>query len=279
MALSVPLPDCHLHSHVSHDGAGAIREHVRRAEKLGLAEICFTEHLDFYPSEDGLTCRTVPTEEELRAYLEEVHEVRQHTRLQVCAGLEVDYKPEAENWTRDLLGRFELDFLLGSVHNVGSRAVSGPADLAMAYFQERGLEQGCLDYLEIVERAVATGLFDSLAHLDLMKRFRPENGALMLRGRLRDRVVAILDRMASTGTGIEINTSGLLHAPREPYPGPALLKLARERGVAVLTTGSDSHRPETVGRHLESALPLALAAGFTHLHTFERRVPRTHPLW
>lgn len=270
--------DYHMHSHVSHDARGAILEHARRAEEGGLEEICFTEHLDFHASTDGGSCPTVPSEEKLRGYLAEVEEARGRTPVRLRAGVELDYKPEADARVRGLLSRFSFDFLLGSVHNVGPWPVSGPAETAEAYFAERGGEGGCLDYLEVVDRAVATGLFDSFAHLDLMKRFRPENGELMIRGRLRDRMLALLDRMAATGTGIEINASGLTHAPGEAYPSLELLRLARERGVETLTVGSDSHRPETVGRHLDSALALAREAGYTHLATFEKRRPTRHPI-
>ena len=247
--------DYHMHSHYSHDGVGSTEEHVRRAEEVGLAEICFTEHLDFYPSEDGLSCQTIPSDREIRRYLEEIEEVRQRTRIAVRAGLELDYKPEADRWVRGLL------------QGVSDR------EGALRYFQERGPEQGCLDYLEVVRRAVGTGLFDSLAHLDLMKRFRPQNGELMRNGELRERIVAILELMAATGTGIEINSAGLIHDPREAYPSLELLRLARERGVEVLTVGSDSHRPETVGRKLDAALSLAREAGYTHVYTFEQRIP------
>lgn len=268
------LVDYHLHSHVSHDGTGRIEEHIRRAAEIGLTELCFTEHLDFYPSVGGLTCSTIPSEAELARYLEEVRQAQERGPVRVRAGVELDYKPEADRWVQELLRRFSFDFVLGSVHNVSRWGVSGPKEMALDFFEERGAERGCLDYYENVELAVATGLFDSFAHLDLVKRFRPENGSLILRGDLRDRIVAVLDRMAADGTGIEINASGLVHDPREPYPSPELLKLARDRGVSILTIGSDSHRPETVGRYLPEAIALASAAGYTHSHTFESRVPR-----
>src|SRR5512133_3547002 len=134
------LLDYHLHSHVSHDASGRVIDHVRAAEERGLSELCFTEHLDFYPGSDGLSCATVPTEDELLAYIAEVRDADAFGRVRVRAGLEVDYKPEAERWTRELLGRLDLDFLLGSVHNVGRWGVSGPAELAQAFFDENGAE-------------------------------------------------------------------------------------------------------------------------------------------
>jgi len=267
------LVDYHLHSHVSHDARGKIDDHARRAEELGLAELCFTEHLDFYPSPDGQSCDTVPTEQQLRAYLEELRDARQHTHVSLKFGIELDYKPEADRWIRDLLPRFPFDFVLGSVHNVGPWSVSGPRESALGFFKEYGARRGCQEYYRIVEKMVSTHLVDSVGHLDLMKRFRPENGALLLKGEMRDQMVAILERMAATGTGIEINASGLVHDPHEPYPSLDLLELARERGVEILTIGSDSHQPATVGRHLSDAIALAQTAGFTHFHTFAARRP------
>ncbi|MGI5837642.1 MAG: histidinol-phosphatase, partial [Chloroflexota bacterium] len=266
--------DYHLHTHVSHDAAGMILEHARQAEKAGLSELCFTEHLDFYPSDDGLSCSTIPSEAQLAGYLEELRDAAQRTDVVLRAGVELDYKPEADRWVRELLRKFSFDFVLGSVHNVDALGISD-RDGAELYFRQRGVWQGCLDYYEIVEKAVDTGLFDSFAHLDLMKRFRPENSELMKQRELRDRIVSILDRMAATGTGIEINGAGLIHDPREAYPSLELLKLARERGVTILTVGSDSHRPGTVGRHLPECLQLAREAGYTHIYTFQERLGRS----
>jgi len=180
---------------------------------------------------------------------------------------------------QELVDRYStsFDFLLGSVHNVDSLGISD-RDGAMRYFGERGPWQGCLDYYEVVEKAVATGLFDSFAHLDLMKRFRPENGELMMQRELRDRMEAILDLLAATGTGLEINGGGLIHDPREAYPSLGLLRLARERGVAILTVGSDSHRPETVGRHVADCISLAREAGYGRVWTFEKRVGRAEAI-
>lgn len=272
------LADYHLHSHVSTDAIGSILEHARSAERLGLAEICFTEHLDFFVSDDGLACTTIPTEGELIAYLEEVREAADASRIPVRAGLEVDYKPETDRWVRELLGRIPFDFLLGSVHNVGAWPVSGPAELARDYLGEKGPESGLLRYFEVAEQAIRTGLFDSFAHLDLLKRFDPAMGELTLRGAVLEKVVAALDLLASTDTGIEVNSAGLVHEPREAYPSLDLLKLARERGVEVLTLGSDSHRPETVGRDLEAASDLAMAAGYARFHTFSSRVSAVRSL-
>ena len=89
--------------------------------------------------------------------------------------------------------------------------------------------------------------------------------------------VRFLDAAASSGTAIEINTAGLRKECREMYPHPLILRLARERGVA-LTFGSDAHRPEEVGMNFGEAVSLARAAGYTHAVRFERRQRLSVPL-
>ena len=50
--------DYHLHTTFSHDGISTMEEQIQNAIKLGLKEICFTEHYDIY---DGLKNNTLKT--------------------------------------------------------------------------------------------------------------------------------------------------------------------------------------------------------------------------
>ena len=105
--------DYHLHTHVSHDAAGMILEHARQAEKAGLSELCFTEHLDFYPSDDGLSCSTIPSKP-TGGY----RRLRSGATNRCCATGRVSWIT-SPRWTVGCeLLQSSADFLLGSVHNV-----------------------------------------------------------------------------------------------------------------------------------------------------------------
>jgi len=81
----------------------------------------------------------------------------------------------------------------------------------------------------------------------------------------------ILQKLVERGVGLEINTSGVRQAPREPYPGLAVLTRYRELGGRVLTVGSDSHRVEQLGVGLDTGIKLAKEAGFKELTRFDCR--------
>ena len=57
-------------------------------------------------------------------------------------------------------------------------------------------------------------------------------------------------------------------------PGLDILRWYVEMGGERVTLGSDAHRPEQVGSHLETALDIARSAGLKYLTHFEKRQPR-----
>ena len=51
----------------------------------------------------------------------------------------------------------------------------------------------------------------------------------------------LLRALVETGTGLEVNASGLRQGPRETYPPPWAVARFRELGGTVVTAGSDAH--------------------------------------
>ena len=87
----------------------------------------------------------------------------------------------------------------------------------------------------------------------------------------------IADEVAAAGVGVEVSTAGLRKPVGELYPHPDLLAACRERGVPV-TTGSDAHSPDVVGRDFDRARELLRSAGYETVTVFERRQRRQEPL-
>jgi histidinol-phosphatase (PHP family) len=59
----------------------------------------------------------------------------------------------------------------------------------------------------------------------------------------------------------------------EFYPAPALMKIAREQDVQMITIGSDSHRPGDLGKDLSLAIKYLKSYGFDGVYGFEKRKP------
>ena len=121
--------------------------------------------------------------------------------------------------------------------------------------------------------SVRSGLFDTLGHMDMVKRwlhrwFSPADFAA-----IPDVYEPILRELAASGMALEVNSSGLRHAIAETYPGPWAVRRFRELGGERVTTGSDAHLPEAFAFGLEEAYEIVAAAGFDRL-CLERAVDR-----
>ena len=264
------IVDYHMHlrnerEEIAHD-APSVGPFVDAARRAGVDEIGFTEHAYYFTQ--LRTLWSVPYQMErcaydLDAYVEAIVCARERG-LPVKLGLEVDYVPGREDETRALLAPYPWDYLLGSVHFVDGLGIDGEPRLS----DEVGVEEMWRRYFEVLARAARSRLFDSLSHPDLAKVFGD---------RIAFDYTAISDAVAEAGVAVEVSTAGLRKPVGELYPHPELLAACRERGVPV-TTGSDAHVPELVGRDFDRAQELLRVAGYDTVTVYDRRQARQEPL-
>src|SRR3954469_19152675 len=184
--------------------------------------------------------------------------------LPVRVALEVDYLRGREQQIGEVVGCFDWDYLLGSVHWVAGLAVDW--ELAPIWDRYPAREVWRL-YCEDLCLAAASGIYDSMAHPDLAKVFgqRPARPQALYR--------QIADAFQASGVCAEVSSAGYRQTLAELYPDPELLAMLRERGVPV-TLGSDAHSPERVGRDFPRALGELHGAGYRTLTVFDRRQRR-----
>jgi histidinol-phosphatase (PHP family) len=265
------IVDYHMHlrnsrGEVAHD-TWSVEPFVETARAAGVDEIGFTEHVYYFRQTRALWKIPYQTERcvyDLDAYVEAVLQARERG-LPVKLGLEVDYVPGREDETRALLAPYPWDYLLGSLHYVDGFGVDSEPRLV----DEIGVERAWERYFETLAQAARTKLFDSLSHPDLVKIFRHrvegfDHGP-------------VADGIAESGTAVEVSTAGLRKPVGELYPHPDFLAACRKRGVPV-TTGSDAHVPELVGRDFDRARELLRSAGYDTVTVFDRRESRQVPL-
>nr|MBA2568859.1 histidinol phosphatase [Actinomycetota bacterium] len=80
-----------------------------------------------------------------------------------------------------------------------------------------------------------------------------------------------------TRASLEVSSAGLHVRHGKLYPNAGLLSAAREQGISI-TTASDAHVPENVGRDLDRAIEHAREAGYDTVTVFDRREARQEPL-
>ncbi len=198
--------------------------------------------------------------------------VREETDLRL--GIEADFLPGREDRTANLLERCDWDYVVGSVHFLRDQAVDNDADWDV-WRGARSPDEVWRRYFETLGGAAASGLFDVLAHPDLVKvwgadRPRPD-------GDLRRFYELAMDGIAESRIAIEVSTAGLRKPVGEIYPDPAFLGWCLEAGCPVALS-SDAHVPDQLGYRYEDALDLLGDLGVLELCVFERRERRLEEL-
>jgi len=206
--------------------------------------------------------------EQYETYVKMVAETREawHGRVDVRLGLESDYYPGVESWLEELHGRVPLHHVLGSVHPhlKDYRKLYDPGT-AFGYRQV---------YFEHLAQAAETGMYDTLAHPDLIKN---EDPATWDFSRILPFIERSLDRIAATGVAMELNTGPFNKSVPKTYPGLDQLKLMRERDIPVVL-GADAHEPKRVASYYPEALRLLQEAGYDSVSLFLDRQRQDIPI-
>jgi histidinol-phosphatase (PHP family) len=172
--------------------------------------------------------------------------VREDTDLRL--GIEADFIPGREDRTANLLEAREWDFVVGSVHFVGDQSLD--TEEFSIWTQTASAEQVWRRYFETLAEAAQSGLFDILAHPDLVKVWGKDRP--LPEGDLRRFYYPAMEAMA-------------------------FLEMAVDAGTP-LALSSDAHRPEQLGHEYDKALELLDSLGVREIAVFEKRQRRMEPL-
>jgi histidinol-phosphatase (PHP family) len=272
------LTDYHLHLRPDEPGTPPerffTRDNVERyldaARQAGIGELGVSEHV--YRFRQALDVWRHPFWEEqatddLDAYCEFVRT----TPLRL--GIEADFVPGAEDRIANMLDAREFDYVLGSVHFIGDVAVDHQD--YDAWRTSGDPDRVWLRYFETLAEAVRSGLFDILAHPDLVKIWGPERP-----GPERDRrfyYEPAVEAIAERQVAVEVSTAGLRKPVGEIYPARDFCELCLEAG-APFALSSDAHLPEHVGYGYKRAASFLQDLGVEQICVFEGRERRLEPL-
>ena len=262
-----PLVDYHMHTPLCGHAFGEPSEYAQRAIEVGLEEIGFSDHAPFFHMRDpGITMGI----EQLPIYYKMIEDVRERYRkeLTIKVGIEADFIPGYEPKTKALLADYPYDYVIGSVHFIKDWGFDDPSQRAQ--WDEQDVNQVYRDYYDLLRRCAQSGLYDIMAHVDLVKKFG--NRATQDMTKEVEKTAAVFKEC---GVAAEINTSGLRKHCKEIYPAFWNMEIYASAGVP-LTFGSDSHDPHDVGADFEAAANLARKAGYKEYSVFKnRKIERT----
>ena len=259
------LVDYHVHTARCGHASGEMAAYVERAVRAGLPEMGFSDHLFLYwlPPEARDPELAMP-EDQFDEYVEDVFRLRRaHPDIAIRLSVEADFIPSHVATLAGILERYPWDYVVGSVHFVDAWGMDDSRYIAT--YDDWDIDELYERYFDLVCRGAESGHFDTMAHLDLVKKFghRPTRDPADLYAR-------VARRLAAAGVAVEVNTAGLRKPVGELYPHPDLLAACRRAGVPA-TLGSDAHRPEEVAADFGLAVAHLRAAGYERVLTYSQR--------
>ncbi|HUC01221.1 MAG TPA: histidinol-phosphatase [Solirubrobacterales bacterium] len=189
-------------------------------------------------------------------------------------GIECDFIPGTEERTAELLGAREFDYVVGSVHFIGE------GDNAVDHegwdvWEGNDPDEIWRRYFEMLAQCARSGLYDILAHPDLVKvwgRARP-----LPEMDLRAYYEPAVEAIAESGIAVELSTAGLRKPVGELYPAREFAELCVEAGAS-FALSSDAHLPEQVGFEYDRAVEFLDSLGVEEICVFEGRRRSLVPL-
>jgi histidinol-phosphatase (PHP family) len=241
------------------------------AEERGIAELGVAEHV--YRFREALEVWEHPF---WRTYaVDDLDDycafVREETDLKL--GIEADFIPGREDRMANLLEAREWDYVVGSIHFVGDQSLD--TEEFSIWTQTASAERIWRRYFEMLAEAAQSGLFDILAHADIVKVWGKDRP--LPEGDLRRFYYPAMEVIADCDVAIEISTAGFRKPVGEIYPAPAFLEMAIDAGKP-LALSSDAHVPEQLGYEYDRALELLDSLGVKEIAVFESRTWRLEPL-
>jgi histidinol-phosphatase (PHP family) len=270
------------HVHLREDGpdtpaerfftAANAERYREAAEERGIAELGVSEHIHRF--REALEVWQHPfwrasAQDDLDAY---VGFVREETDLRL--GIEADFVPGREDRLGALLEARPWDYVIGSVHFLRDEAVDMKGEFDV-WGRGESAERVWRRYFATLAEAARSGLYDVMAHPDLVKvwgaeRPRPE-------GDPRRYYEPAVEAFAEAGVAVEVSTAGLRKPASEVYPARPFLEMVLEAGCPVALS-SDAHRPQDVGYRYEDAVALLEDAGVRELAVFAGRERTLEPI-
>lgn len=278
--------DYHLHSEFSFDSTYPMKKVVKDAIKLGIDELCFTDHVEYGPNIDRDEIK--PGEEEnyqygwglnvdYPLYFKTIDRLskKYSKKIRLKKGLEFGLQNHTISKYKDLYDRYrdELDFVILSCHNLDDKSFWN-REYQWNMTQE---EYYRAYYSALLNFVTQFKDYSVLGHMDHIVRYTYSHKPFE-----SEEIDGLIDQILKTviadGKGIELNASYDRYNLGDTTPSRKILKRYKELGGKIITIGSDSHSPGQLGDHVEESKQVLKELGYTSFCTFDKMQPVFHDL-
>ena len=267
---------CDFHVHLENGPFSLewMQKFVEVGKKRNVVEIGFSEHGHRFKESVGLLAsegfRGEWTQKEatesIEDYIKAVEEAKKFG-FPVKLGIELDYVPEYEKEILKFSKSYPFDFVIGSVHWLGDFGFDHP--LLKSMWEKSDVNKTYDEYFSVLIMAVKSGIFDFIAHPDVIKVFGY---------RAAKDMAPVYEELAKTAKDanicMEVSTAGLRKPVGEIYPSPELMSFFKKYDIPIIIN-SDAHLPEDVGRDFDKAMEFVKSFGYNKLCYFDKRIRKT----
>ena len=273
--------DYHVHTEFSDDSVYPMEDVIKDAVKMGMDEICITDHVDYGVKEDWDSGAVIEYRDrdplanvDYPRYMTQIRkmQVLYGDKIKIRIGMEFGMQMHTVPRYEELFHRYPFDFIILSVHQVDDKEF-WTQDFQRGRTQDEYNERYYEELLNLVETYKD---YSVLGHMDLIARY--DEAGVWPFHRLKPYAEKILKTVIKDGKGIELNTSFHRYGLDDTMPSKEILKLYRELGGTVVTIGSDSHKPEHLGAYIEEGKEILRELGYKEFCTYEQMKPVFHAL-
>lgn len=264
------LVDCHNHTKYSFDGKDTVKDMIESAIDKGISIFSITDHADVNYYEQNI-------EENIKKSVSKINTFKeQYKNIKLISGVELGQALLDEERAQKILSIDSIDFVIGSIHNL--------KDMEDFYFFDYSViaDEEITDimrnyYIELYNLA-KWNQYDTMAHITYPYRYmtfeKAKRKIELDISKFDEIVYEIYKVLIQNGKAMELNTSKrFIESQAERDMITRYLKMYYQLGGIQVTTGSDSHNVNDVGRGITKAYEVLKNIGFQYVTYFEKRKP------
>jgi len=262
--------DMHTHTDSSPDSSCDIDDLCKVQIEKGTIAFAITDHFNMDEKDSGtdIEAPIVSSFEKATTAAEKYKD-----KIEILRGIEVGEGIWDKSVADKMIGRFDFDVVIGSVHTVITDEIKCPySKFDFSTLSEDELESFVGKYYDDLLNTAICCDFDILAHLNCPERY--VNGKYKLGYdflKHEEIIREILKTVIRRDKALELNTSNNSFCKGFFMPNAKILSIYRDLGGELVAIGSDAHVAENACIAFDAGEELLRSLGFFELCCFRKR--------
>ena len=271
------ITDSHMHTkHFSSDAIQSIEELITASKTAGMNAIAITEHYDMdYPHKDEIMVFDIGEYQNIFPRWRGLSERLQGPEL--LMGIEIGWQPHLNERIKLTVSSLPFDEIILSNHLFRGVDIYYSEECALIPRKDRHKE-----YIgEMARMCREISDFDVAAHYDYINRYIEDPQSAVFYDDCPREFDEFFEALISKDKALEINTRSIDKQKKKKsdyiMPDPGIIRRYLDMGGKLITLGSDSHDPSTIGIHFEETSQYLYSLGVKEIYYFRGRKPVSDP--